>query len=488
MRRPITRITQMYQYKYVRISIPFAFVFACVGVLLLIHSHASTPTANFEAESGTLSSGATTTTDTTASAGQAVKFGAVTTGFTHPGILVDKAQLDFVKAKVAAGAQPWKAEFDKAKASVAGDTTQTANPVPTLKCTTDPARAASFGFTEAGCADIIVDSDAAYTQALLWYYSGNTAYAVTAKNILNAWASTMTGIDFDQPRYPDTNGQVYANGQLFGGWAGTKFIRAAEILRYTYSGWTAADTTLEENHYKNVYYPIMKDGWTGGQNRTAVMNETALDVAIFANDRAMYNYVLPQVKYTAKSLIYMPVDGSQPLYPQYQGVTSFVNPPAELSSVWSTPNSYISGLEQETCRDIGHTMMGLGAISNMAETAGIQGDDVFGPEQSRLVTSYELNAGYALEYLANTGNFNRAVTPTGWMPTTNWACPKFAATGGGYAAAMGWEIAYNNYNGRHGVAMPKTLQLITKVRAMTSTATRYGNNIGWETLTSAGTP
>jgi len=27
--------------------------------------------------------------------------------FTHPGVLIDKAQLDFIKGKVAAGAQPW---------------------------------------------------------------------------------------------------------------------------------------------------------------------------------------------------------------------------------------------------------------------------------------------------------------------------------------------------------------------------------------------
>ncbi|HEX7665288.1 MAG TPA: PA14 domain-containing protein, partial [Polyangiaceae bacterium] len=33
-----------------------------------------------------------------------------TTGFVHPGILNSKAQLDFVKAKIAAGAQPWTAQ------------------------------------------------------------------------------------------------------------------------------------------------------------------------------------------------------------------------------------------------------------------------------------------------------------------------------------------------------------------------------------------
>ena len=38
-------------------------------------------------------------------------------GFYHPGVLVNRAQLEFIKAKVAAGAQPWKSAFEAAKAS-----------------------------------------------------------------------------------------------------------------------------------------------------------------------------------------------------------------------------------------------------------------------------------------------------------------------------------------------------------------------------------
>jgi hypothetical protein len=443
-----------------------------------------------EAENGTRSGTVTEVVDANASGGKYIKFNNTSPSntFVHPGVLVSKPQLDFVKAKIAANQQPWKGEYDRMVGSIPGRTTHTPSPVPVLKCSTDPTRAASFGFPIAGCTEMIADSDAAYTQALLWYYTGNPAYAVTAKNILNAWANTMTGIAFDQPRYPDTNGQVFANGQLYGGWGGTKMLRAAEILRYTYSGWTQADTELQENHFKTVYYPLMKDGWTGGQNRTTVMNETALYISIFANDRTMYNYVLPQVRHSTKSLMYMSRDGAQPLYPIYKGVLNYVDSPAELKSVWSNPNSYINGLEQESCRDLGHALMGMSSLSNMAETARIQGDDIYGEEQDRFVAAYELNAGYVLEYLGQTNNlFNRAV-PTGWMPTTNWVCPTFAATAGGGSAALGWEIAYNHYKTRQGIAMPNTEQLINRIRAMSGTSTRSGNHIGWETATHAGTP
>nr|BFE88123.1 hypothetical protein GCM10020093_107240 [Planobispora longispora] len=32
--------------------------------------------------------------------------------FKHPGVLVSRAQLDFVRAQVRAGAQPWKKAYD----------------------------------------------------------------------------------------------------------------------------------------------------------------------------------------------------------------------------------------------------------------------------------------------------------------------------------------------------------------------------------------
>jgi hypothetical protein len=52
-----------------------ALVFGALGSIWVFESRASTPTASLEAESGTVSSAASTNTDTTASGGQAVKFG-----------------------------------------------------------------------------------------------------------------------------------------------------------------------------------------------------------------------------------------------------------------------------------------------------------------------------------------------------------------------------------------------------------------------------
>ncbi len=51
-----------------------------IGTTLLLTSHAATPTANIEAESGIVSSAASTVADTTASGSTAVKFGTSTGG------------------------------------------------------------------------------------------------------------------------------------------------------------------------------------------------------------------------------------------------------------------------------------------------------------------------------------------------------------------------------------------------------------------------
>ncbi|KYG08104.1 hypothetical protein BE21_25570 [Sorangium cellulosum] len=416
--------------------------------------------------------------------------------FVHPGILVSKEQLDFVKAKIRNGEQPWSKEYQLARGSKPADRSYVAAPVPVVKCSTPGSKqkAIDLGYEQAGCDSIVNDANAAYTQALLWYYSGDAQYAENARGILDAWARTLTAILFDQPRFPDNNSQVYANGHFAAGWAGTNFLRAAEILRYTYSGWTAADTALQENHFRTVYWDLVKDGWTGGQNRTSVMNETALDIAIFTNDLEKYEYVVSQVEHSSKAMIYMPSDGGQPLSPIYQGRPRYTSG-TELASIWSNPTRYIAGLEQETCRDLGHTQMGMSSLANMAETLRIQGDprSAYGddPEhdQNRLRESLELNADYVLQYLDNTRNrVGVEVSPAGWMPARNWPCSSFSKNAGGHSAVMGWEIGYNEFRNRRGISMPKTEALIARVRAMSSASTRVGNHIGWETLTHAGAP
>src|ERR1043166_7194812 len=75
-------------------------------------------------------------------------------GFYHPGILVNRAQLDFVKAKIAAGEQPWKGAFDAVKADPLGSISYRPRPWQTCEC-------GPFSNPDKGCKDEQRDSAAA---------------------------------------------------------------------------------------------------------------------------------------------------------------------------------------------------------------------------------------------------------------------------------------------------------------------------------------
>ncbi|MET0418420.1 MAG: hypothetical protein ABW022_20605 [Actinoplanes sp.] len=54
--------------------------------------------------------------------------------FTHPGVLVSRPQLDFVKGKVNAGAQPWLGAYQQMMASRYASLSRTPKPRATVEC------------------------------------------------------------------------------------------------------------------------------------------------------------------------------------------------------------------------------------------------------------------------------------------------------------------------------------------------------------------
>src|ERR1700730_6246165 len=73
-------------------------------------------------------------------------------GFYHPGVLVNRAQLDFVKARVAAGSEPWKSACEAAKASELGASNYVPHPWKTCEC-------GPFSKPDHGCKDEQHDSE-----------------------------------------------------------------------------------------------------------------------------------------------------------------------------------------------------------------------------------------------------------------------------------------------------------------------------------------
>lgn len=501
---------------------------AVVGVVLLSVSRAATPSASIESESGTISSCAKTVPSSDASNGQSVKFGCTTgaEAFVHPGILVSKAQLDFVKAKIKAGQQPWLGAYQAMSGNRLASKTYTPHPVPEVKCSTG-AYITTFASTQAGCPAMRDDSSAVYTQALMWYFSDDPVYAQNAVKIINAWTSVHTKTWFEQPRVvngaivygnPGDNTttcsgggcpQAYGSGLLDTAWSTETMTRGLEIIRYTYSGWNTSDIAKAENYFKTVAMDALGSGWTRTTNWETSVAEAWTNIGIFTNDRAIYDKGLAYWRQEVPRYIYMTSDGALPLTPfksvtwltGSNGLKYYVTAPKAVDaktlkeSGWYNANSYISGLSNETCRDIGHTMMGFGAMINSAESARIQGDDLYGEQKDRIVTAYELHAQYAniladrlvaagkpLTNDTNLGNNINAVAVSGGAPTgVPWVCPSF--NGGGGSAFAGFELAYNHYANRKAIAMPNTKKAAERLRNPP-----IGNALFWETLTHANNP
>jgi hypothetical protein len=355
--------------------------FGILGIYAIQKSGAATPFIASESEAGTVNTPATSLADSTASGGRAVKFGTGSNGFIHPGILVNKAQLDFVKAKIAAGAEPWTSSLAKARTTKSGHTYNsglpfaslnwTPNPVPIVICTQPT--------TGTGCPAHLDDAMAAYTDALIYYYTGDRAYARKSIEIMNAWSGTLVDI-----RWDFNGANTSPNGLLQAAWGGEVWPRAAEIIKHTYTpdmGETAFDSSRFATMLRTAYLPhvIDGDGWKGGSvNWLQSMEEAIMNIAIFTDDRASYDIAVNKWTAEVPASIYMAGDTNKFLGPGvpiaspasiYDTSTTTA---ASLKTFWYNPNSYVSGLQGETCREPNHSAMGFGAMLNTAETARIQ--------------------------------------------------------------------------------------------------------------------
>lgn len=135
--------------------------------------------------------------------------------FAHPGVFLNKAQLDFVRFKVNSGAQPWANAYSKMMSDSLASQSRTPSPYATVEC-------ASYSNPDIGCTKELQDALAAYANALAWYITQNSQYAQKAISYFNVWSSTIKS---------HTN----SNAPLQTGWSGTSWARAVEIIRCTYT-------------------------------------------------------------------------------------------------------------------------------------------------------------------------------------------------------------------------------------------------------------
>jgi hypothetical protein len=352
-------------------------------------------------------------------------------GFFHPGVLVNRAQLDFVKARIAAGAEPWTSAFAAAKADALGSRDYVPHPWKTCEC-------GPFSRPDHGCKDEQHDSEAAYTQALLWYFSGDQKYAENAVNIMDAWSSTLTG------------GHTFANGPVQAAWCGEQWPRAAEIIRYTCTNWPAASVAKFQDMLTKQYLPSLIGGDCENGNKELSMSEALINIGVFNDDRKTFELGLKMWRGRTPAYIYLSTDGPTP----------HKAPGCDEMPIWSNKGlttPFVDGLLQESVRDSGHANLALAAMVNAAETARQQGVDLYGEEGKRIMAALEFQA--------------RGLPPNNGTPPANVT----------FHLHPTWEIAFNEYHNRLGNDLPNMAKVIPGNRP-----TGVNHDMAWETLTHAG--
>jgi hypothetical protein len=350
--------------------------------------------------------------------------------FYHPGVLVNRPQLDFIKAKVAAGQEPWKSAFEAAKSDPLGSLTYT--PHPWKKCECGP-----YSRPDLGCKDEQHDSEAAYTQALLWYITGNKAYAQNAITIMNAWSGMLTG------------GHTNSNGPVQAAWCAEQWPRAAEIIRYTYDGWSATDVAKFQDMLTIQYVPSLIHGSGENGNKELSMSEALINIGVFNDDRKIFEDGVTMWRGRAPAYIYLTSDGPTPVK-----AANWAEMPIWSNKGLTTP--YVDGLLQESVRDSQHANLALSAMVNAAETARQQGLDLYSEQGKRIMAALEFQAQY--------------LPPNSAKPPPNLT----------FNAHPTWEIAFNEYHNRLGYDLPKMAAVLPTIRP-----TGVNHQMTWETLTHA---
>ncbi|MFD9909933.1 alginate lyase family protein [Streptomyces sp. NPDC059063] len=357
--------------------------------------------------------------------------------FAHPGVLVSKAQLDRLKARIAAHQEPWSKAYRQMAASKYASYAYQAKPYATVVCPPDTRPGQ-------GCVEEREDALAAYTQALLYNITGERAHAAKAVQIMDAWSRVIT-------RHTE------GNAGLQTAWAASSWARAAEAVRYTYDGWSDGELLRFERMLRTAYLPQVLPGSAEfNGNWDLVMADAAIGMAVFLDDHAAFEKAVRHFRTRVPAYFYLKSDGPVPVAPK----GSDIDTPDELRRYWFGQRTFADGLAQETCRNFKHTGYSLAATAHIAETAWHQGVDLYGEVKDRLRAALEFHAAYQL-----------GAEPPGWL------------CGGRVQRDLGpdTEVALNHLRGRLGMDLPRTRQL-TRERRPEGTDDLF---VAWETLTHA---
>ncbi len=264
----------------------------------------------------------------------------------HPGAFNTEADLERVRANVAAGREPWKSAWAALEKTS-----------PDAKC--QPSHVTenvTNGYMTQG------DGHAAYVLAIKWAASGDPADAKAAIRIIDAWTSTVKS--------------ATAAGTMRNGLGGNQMANAAEILAHAFhgsAGWPPENVVRAQRWFKEVLYPCVSTGRMRSANWGTSCLAGCMAMAIFCDDRTMFN----DSAYAYEHGFTNTDDGGC-------GVAQYIDE---------------SGENAESGRDQPHCQGGIGHLMEVAVMAYNQGvPALFAYKDQRIVVGFEYTAKYNLGY------------------------------------------------------------------------------------------
>ncbi|UUZ84715.1 alginate lyase family protein [Paenibacillus sp. P26] len=170
--------------------------------------------------------------------------------FLHPGMLYTQEDLQLMKDKVEKRQSPWLPEWRLMQSNKLAQPTYTNTFYETVY------RNDAVNGNK-GNSDLQNSSSAALILAVEWSVTGDPVYAKAALRILNGWAGSLKSIQGH-------------DAQLAASLYGYKLLNAAEIMRYSNSGWKKEEMSQFTSMMMNVFYPLTKTygyvngGWANG--------------------------------------------------------------------------------------------------------------------------------------------------------------------------------------------------------------------------------
>ncbi len=221
-------------------------------------------------------------TGSTVSSGYQVQINETTgsNGFTHPGVGLTKAILENARTEIQAGKDPWYSYYQAMAADPMASKTVTSS----NQSASDPDKPAIDAF-DCQCFEprFVQDGLKVYTQALMYYFTGDETYRANAMHIIRIWEQ------MDPAKYA-----YYTDAHIHAAIPLNRMVTGAEILRYSSNqdaanAWTDEDTDKFTN---NLIVPVTE---TFLHNNNYFMNQHnypllgAMAGYIFTDNRDRYN-------------------------------------------------------------------------------------------------------------------------------------------------------------------------------------------------------